>query len=51
VCKVVDGILVFVLGDPGQQVVEVIAGELPVEGFGGGVVAFFEAGKSLFDLV
>jgi hypothetical protein len=32
VCRFGDGVLVFVFGDPGQQVVEVIAGELPLEG-------------------
>jgi putative transposase len=37
--------------DPGEQVVEVGGGELPLEGPGGGVVARLEVGESLPDLV
>src|SRR6266545_2364816 len=45
------GGLLLVLVDPGEQVVEVGGGELPLEGPGGGVVALLEAGQSLADLV
>src|SRR6266542_6768075 len=45
------GGLLLVLVDPGEQVVEVGGGELPLEGPGGGVVALLEAGQPLADLV
>jgi hypothetical protein len=40
----------LVLVDPGQQVIEVGRGELPLEGSGGGVVALLEVSEALFDL-
>jgi hypothetical protein len=41
----------FVAFDPGQEVVEVGCGEFPLEWSGVGVVARFERGQALFDLV
>jgi hypothetical protein len=40
-----------VLGDAPEEVIEVVSGEGPVEGFGGLVVAIFEAGQPVGDLV
>jgi hypothetical protein len=44
-------LFLFVSFDPGHQVLEVGRGELPSEGPGGLVVALFEGGESVFDLV
>ncbi|HEU0088022.1 MAG TPA: hypothetical protein VFQ77_10290 [Pseudonocardiaceae bacterium] len=41
----------LVLVDPGQQVIEIGWGELPLERPGGGVVALLEGSEALFDLV
>jgi hypothetical protein len=39
-----------VFGDACHELGEVVAGELPLEGLGGGLVAAFEVEESLFDV-
>jgi hypothetical protein len=46
-----EGILVFVLSDSGQQGIQILAGELPLEGSRGRVVTLLEVDQSLLDLV